>query len=410
MIETKEQLPANRPNLLAVGQEIRDGALDRLSPDQKRVAARFFGGSSILRLFATLGILTLTGCTNIEKLDINLPIVTVPVVESISTPIPTPEPKPERLELPKDIVSANELQEKYNTRIWNVPETKLHIRRAALVNELIFQNIKERRFNGLDIVLVDGPFVHTSFLTPEQRNGLPGLVNNLGSREKIYEEQSRIDFKKRRELIIQDLQKQISELEVDLKNGKINQDLFNVQTEAYKYSIRTYMDGPTQYDLMETRIAGLYAPVFESRIDPLTREVLPKLRIYILLAVGKSVVGEEKVFRSGQAVTIMNKSSYGGIPLNPKQSYPSPESYELNLGFGHEYPVGRATKGFSLRHEMAHGDPSDHPQTDLIALERIRRAYDAYKKGDDTQYYFVFETPEGNIFTGVRQPVNKPSI
>lgn len=113
----------------------------------------------------------------------------------------------------------------------------------------------------------------------------------------------------------------------------------------------------------------------------------------IFLAVSRKE--DKKVGR----MTILSQS---GKPPYPKDSYPDPREYRISSS-DPTYPVPASTAGFALRHEFAH-EVSSHPKTDYIALDGIKEAWEKFQKtGDDSGYYFVFETPKGIVVTEKQQ-------
>ncbi|MBI4058933.1 hypothetical protein HY404_01695 [Candidatus Microgenomates bacterium] len=416
-VPTQEQgieTPSGVENHANIADSVTEQRFQKLSDDKKENVKKIIGGGRLVRLLAIATLLVSIGCGNVEKPTLNYPPVVTPVIRSEIPPVATPTP--EKPPLPPDIIPENELAQKYNTRVWNTPDIKLHIRREAVNNEPQLQDLAAGKFGGgLDIVLLDGPFIHSSFLSPEQRANLPGLVTILEPKEKMVEEERRNNFEKNKPDVIRAIQTETEALENKLKNGKIDQDYFNVQKELLKEQFKPYLEGPTTYDLIGNRYAGMYLVNMEYKQDPLasllkveTAQQKPVLKVYILLAVGKSVINE-KTIQSGQ-VRASVSSGFGVSQLRVEQSYPNPGKYIISTGLeGDQYPVGAQSQGFTLRHEFAHR-VADHPQTDWVALEKIKQAYDAYQKGDDSGYYFVFETPEGNVTTAVHQPIQNPAI
>ncbi len=376
-----------------------------LKPDvslKKEAAKRLLGGRVIPRVLATLGLIATFGCGNVEN-PVNPPpaILTQQMVEdqSVQSEVTT-----KKTELPDDIIATEELGEKYHTRIWNIPGVKLYLRQKAIENEPVFYDLLEGNAESLDVVLLDGSYIHTSFMNEEQKANLPELVDELQlferrerfKREKYFEAQG----PKMKEVFNQRLE----ELEKKVKSGELKQEEFNLQKDILKTSMRPFLEGPTEDDLNATNAIGMYVRTLRFKEAENPQDDKIRQKIYILLAL-KEV--EMKELKSGN-VKVYMKKNLGGIALNPDQSFPDPSKYSI-FPKDERYPVGGQSSGFALRHEFAH-HKYGHPQADWVPLEDIKKAYKAYQEGDDSLYYFVFETPEGKIYTRTRTPVAQPQI
>lgn len=104
----------------------------------------------------------------------------------------------------------------------------------------------------------------------------------------------------------------------------------------------------------------------------------------------------------------------GKFEPHPRQSYPSPEFFEVNQEFTksigyHVHP--KEGPGFSLHHEVAHYETDEHGitgeyESDRIAYERLMKAWQKFQEtGDSSGYPFVFVTPEGITIT--KRPPDK---
>ena len=81
-----------------------------------------------------------------------------------------------------------------------------------------------------------------------------------------------------------------------------------------------------------------------------------------------------------------------------EHSHPDPSLLSRVDNPNAEYLIAGSTAGTVLRHELKHF-VADHPTTDILLLQDLLKAFDQYQKGDDSGYYYVFETPEGNVLT-----------
>lgn len=384
-------------NILNKGNES-----DRLKSEKREVAKRLNGGRVIPRMLAALGLIAMVGCGNVEN-PVNPPPAVL-VQEMMDNPPDVTKPITKKVELPADVVSPEELAEKYHTKIWNLPDIKLHLRQKALENESVFQDILTGNVESLDVVLLDGPYIHTRFMNEEQRANLPELVDEL----QLFERRERFKrekyFEAQKPKMQEVFNQRLGELEKKIRSGELKQEEFELQKDILKEGMRPFLEGPTEDDLNATNAIGIYVRAlrFKEATNPQDDKVVQK--IYILLAL-KEVKMEE--LKSGN-VKVYMKKNLGGFTLNPDQSFPDPSKYHINPK-DDIYPVGGQSSGFALRHEFAHHNYG-HPQADWVPLEGIKKAYQAYRDGDDSLYYFVFETPDGNIYTRTRTPVEQPAI
>lgn len=381
--------------------------------NRKEVSKRLAGGRVIPRMLAVLGLIAMVGCGNVEN-PVNPPPVAL-VQEMLDNSPDATEPITKKAELPADVVSPEELAEKYHTRVWNLPDIKLHLRQKALENESVFQDILAGNVESLDVVLLDGPYLNTRFMSEEQKAGLPELVYELHNyevierlkREKYFKEES----PRKREFynhLLEDLNRRLT-------NREINQQEFDIKKELLNEGMRSFLEGPTEEDLNKTDGIGLYVSTLDLKVKEGKdsndwkkydfNDYKTERRVYILLALREN----KKEEQSGYLRVVMDGGGpSGGHAPKTSQSFPDPSKYHI-VPEHEAYPVGGQSAGFVIRHEFAH-HKANHPKTDWVALEGIQKAYEAYKNGDDNLYYFVIETPEGNIYTRTRTPVEQPAI
>lgn len=334
-----------------------------------------------------------------EPTTIPRPIITPGPTITPRPPIPTTLEKSilkkqtYKDQLPSDIVTEQELEQKYNTRIWDTPDVKLHLRREALEKEPIFKYLQESG-SQFDIVLLDGSKVHPEFLSEEQKKALPDLVKILNS---IYKspQQLREMYVKLRKSQENSYNREkrynqdsLDMLKDDLSKGLISQEWFNIQKKSLDDQLPLIIaEEPTREDLANMDKERLAGGMFISGFDGIGlksdangrfKGLTIKKRVYVLLPVG-------------------------GTPLDPSQSFPNPDDYP-RFKNTQSYLINIPHLGWALRHEFAHSEKDSEAETDLLALHKLEEAYKAFLQGNDSFYYFVFETPQGNVVT---KPLDK---
>lgn len=387
------EVAAARENPVAKPETIADPAIraidsriSKLNEQKREVANRIVSG--VLGTALTLGVILNAGCGNTEARSFQTPAVPTevkgasppasttapeikitasPTAEStnLQKPIPTAEIKPTSTstpaneairELSKDIIPDQELASKYNTHIWNLPDIKMHLRQGivggekslfewlqhqdeetklALSESKTSEFIKERwrRPRGLDIVLVDGPYVDSKFLTEVQRKGL--------SRDTIKALQELVD-------------------ELKIKHQGSSQQAF--LGGAY----------------LSTHLAEIVKPDGTKAI-----EVKKAIFIAVKDYTAKIPQGNETTLRQ----VFTPSSSYPQGSDFVTTSHP-----EYPIGYGRNGD----NIFWIARHEFAHASGKDHPQTDIAALSIIKNAEEARKGGDDSLYYLEFEVKGKN--------------
>ncbi|OGK39023.1 hypothetical protein A3F34_01415 [Candidatus Roizmanbacteria bacterium RIFCSPHIGHO2_12_FULL_44_10] len=91
-----------------------------------------------------------------------------------------------------------------------------------------------------------------------------------------------------------------------------------------------------------------------------------------------------------------------GGSLNPdlQDSHPHPDKYSFELTDA--YPFKAQDLALLIRHELNHYSGSNETTTDYSSLEQVRQARMRYEKSgetDDSLYFAVFETPNGNLIS-----------
>lgn len=93
-----------------------------------------------------------------------------------------------------------------------------------------------------------------------------------------------------------------------------------------------------------------------------------------------------------------------GEGLRPKISESYPRPWHLNQSYPsvkeYKYLELNRTAGLNLRHEFFHFEKGSELETDRKAYKSLVEAYDKWiKTGNSQGYYFIFETPEGPVYT-----------
>ncbi len=332
----------------------------------------------------------------------------IPEVNKPSLPEPTPTGVPETynsLEIPEDVVSYDELENTYHTRIWNLPDTQLYLRQHIVDHMPVFQRLKEgSQIEGVtkqfEIVLVDGPFVNSSYLTEEQKQSLPEMVKYLEVEENPFREQKLQQIEAEKPSRIASYQQQLADLNARLQSGAINQDDFNIQSQILEYEYWPYIHEPREKDLIFGH--GLGLSFRQDEPDPNNANQFIEHR-YVLVAMR----GPERIeFRSGDKV-VYGQSGLGAVPLDKSQSYLDISEFPVDQRS--EYPLGESTPATELMHELQHASGiHEEPEADYATIDYYKRAYEALQAGDDSQYPFVFVTPSGVIISFAPTPFSTP--
>lgn len=316
-------------------------------------------------------------------------------------PAEAKEPSPKELAFPVDLISEERLKEEYHTIIHNLPDVKLSLREKVLSSELLFSELaSDPAENGvnksLDIFLVDGPSVHSSFLTDEQQEALGEAIRPLLGQEQATRRRRLDYYAGNKDLKTEEYQRKLIELEERSKKlpDNIREDYKRVQFEELSETYRPFLAGPTEDDLKQPAEGlpedfvpiGFFLKYNQGSI----------IRYYIFVAVREK---PPRVYQSG-IVSNINSKDIAARSLDSSQSYPSPDQFgillDINKHHGKSAPPGQV-----LRHEFAHFVASHHdsPSTDDVAREIIRQAFEAKKNGDNSLYYIVLQIPQGMIIT-----------
>lgn len=422
---------------------------ERLQTKQENLARRVLGNKNlVLSGSAITYLFSLVGCAGADQ-QVKPTWESTPITSSSQPtreptftiapkPTLTPTPVPENLKykdrLPADIVSDEELYEVYHTRVYNTPTVKFHLRRAALTEEPIFKwlttkesltglriptqaevdagkisvetkawvegNQMEKEF---DIVLVDGPVAHPKYMTPEQQKVMG----------RSYQPLSPTEITKSRETMRVKLKQHIDKVQAEAKagvdSGKISQEEYIRQLHWVETAVQAAdkrLSKWTEDDAIKSkRIIGSF--ISDSLVDKNGQFIGGKKRV-LVLAVGE--VESEVISFDDQGLF-----AFGGWEgPQPEDSMISPNVFQMKSEANNDdYQVilgDSGTIGFAVSHEFAHFLKKKEGEADLAALDRIKKAWEAFQKGDDSLYYFVFETPKGNIVTDMPRKFTEPNI
>ncbi|RJR28576.1 hypothetical protein C4564_05055 [Candidatus Microgenomates bacterium] len=315
------------------------------------------------------------------------------------------------IKLPADILSNQELEATYRTRIHDLPEAQfpddyveLFFRRSASETTL-FQRLESGRIIGLDVVLVNHSTVDLSHLTRSQQemlDGQPSIAAGLQRQIDRVQEINLQEIEENRDSMRLEYQEKVSEL--DSRKPDMSEDRYKVELQALDYSYGRYLtEEPSSSDLEEIGMRG-YAPMNGTASND-RGEQGP--RSFIFLAVRDRE--KTKTFVSGSdSITVpANRIPYGNdnsiYAPHPEQSFPKEADFDIlaepnELGY---VVVDKLTPGFILRHESRHAQGVlDEESADKGALEGIVEAANHMAEtGSDEKYWAVFRTPDGVTIT-----------
>ncbi len=338
------------------------------------------------------------------------------IVQNERAPAPA---HPLNKEKPADALTPEQL-EKRGLQIIQTDDVKLHIRPAAFEKGALLEAFTEEKKHNMIVVLVDGPVVSARYLQDKKYDQVRSLLNQPT--------QTVADYKKQ---VIQSKQEELARNQQSLKLAITAQDKSKIETyqeeilslkeEIYFYQ-NLYTDERilTEMSFNEDKMAGLHTS--EGYVARVASKKFPLHTSVIFAAVGKgdTTVAATEIIIDGKGNFIVrgNVTSSGFIDLSPKTSlsHPSPDDFirrpNVTAADKDKYPFGAQQPGQAWRHEAKHShfalintgeiqDTSEYA-TDIAAMETIRQAWDKWVASgyrDDSGYYFVFETPQGYVYT-----------
>lgn len=327
--------------------------------------------------------------------------------------LPLQQTQAAETELPSDILSDEELESRFRTRIHDLPKenfptnyVELHLRRSV-ENEPLFQRLESGRVIGLDIFLIDSDQVDPSHFTQEQRQFLadnPTIEAGVLRAIEKAKETNRQEIEENKESMRGEYQERLNNL--NQRRTTMNNDRYQVEFSALEYQYDRYLSNePTEHELKEIAIRGRT----ETQLTGENDRGETGSRSFIFMATRdrqESVTftsGNEILTISAQKIPYRSQANSDSYAPNPEQSYPeSSEFAQAEGGTVEDYlVVGGLTPGFILRHELGHAQGRIvEGDADLVALNGITRAADHMREtGSDSEYWAVFETPEGITIT-----------
>lgn len=315
-------------------------------------------------------------------------------------------------EMPTDIVSREELESRYRTNIYDLPEAdfpdnyvELEFRRS-IAGEPLFQRLESGAIIGLDIILVDSDSVDPEVLTDDQREFMSQhSFISAGLNRKVEEvrELNRQEIIENRDRMRSEYQQKLEELEAS--RSSLSSDEYSVELQALNYMYGRYLsDEPSPQDLKEIGIRGYASMDGTGRND--RGETGPRSFIFLAVRDKESEVtfSSEGVRKTISSNRIPYEASSGAqFAPNPEQSYPGEGNFRIveDPNSNGYVVVGGHTPGFIFRHEASHArGVFVEEDADRVALQGIVDAsIHMQDTGSDEKYWVVFRTPEGVTLT-----------
>ncbi len=348
----------------------------------------------------------------------------------------SPHPVYERL--PKNFLTAKQLEKKYHTRIIQADQIgiKLAISNRAFLPDGPLAPQAEHPEYQTTVVLVPGPILDQSFLKDPKYDSIRRLIrkNDAG-----FDFSNPIQLKEQLNKIYSD---QISETEQQIEQLKEKE---SDQAELLGYELDSLLEEQRLLNNKTTpdqQIVGLAMReagregnlskavglwVFERSSKKITVFVCVKplsnknLKDMMTLRVS----GNGQISAGTSIISLVNQSSYR--PLDESQSQMNPDLFARNPDASPEnarsYPIGAQTIGFAIEHEVSHNEliikqmepiyengqivgwkiretpyfyGNSEYDTDMRAYERMKNAYEKWiKTGDNSGFIFAFTLPDG---------------
>jgi len=346
-----------------------------------------------------------------------------------------PEQHPQLLKLPEDVLSDEELSEKGVTIIQS-DSVRLHIRKSAFEKDGPLARFNDGFMKKITIALIDGPAVSTDFMQAPKYDKIRGLAPKSDTTKSSIEEYRKDQIKNAQEKI-NSLQQEINQ-QRNLTDPDQNtiENLFNnsLHLRARLFALEKNLLSPDQIKNEKflsshnkfprgnyttggwegSGIEGYYNPAtggFETR----TFNFYPNVTIFLPVEDVPETPRLVVYFSNdGSIKTLVTNplKDWENFGIKPNQSYPDPSDFEINPAASPDnpesYPYGAYTQGFSLRHEVAHdiliaqrreenqGPNHSEYDTDMLAMENIRGAWEKWQLNrDNSGYCFIFSLPDG---------------
>lgn len=313
--------------------------------------------------------------------------------------------------LPDDIISEEELENRFNIKKYDLPReqfpndfVELHIR-ASAAEDPLFQRLESGRLKGLNVFLVDHQSIDPSKFTPEQREAMdrdPFILAGLERQLERVKQMNTDEIEDNRSRMREEYNEKYAEL--SSRRDQTSDDRFKVEEQALAYTYGRYLrDEPTLEDLSELSMVG-YAPMNGTGTNH-RGEQGPVSYIFLAVRDKEPTV----TFASGNESKTISSSRIpygeqnGQRAPHPSQSYPDGSQLTiLEEPNEHGYLiVGGRGPGDTFIHESTHArGVLDEPGADRATIERIMSAAQHMRETEsDEKYWLVFETPEGVTIT-----------
>lgn len=324
------------------------------------------------------------------------------------------EMHPRVLELPKDVLSNEELQ-KRGVTIVQSDKTNLYIRSSAFEPNGPLADFNYPPQKKLTVVLIDGPIVSRDFIDSNQP--FARLLPLSDTDAKGYRS------------------KKIAQAEEQLKRFRASSstqpdELLWLKAQIYKYQ-KLLTDKEIAAEITLTReedISGdkigqhIYEYDYERDSNENPISSTPTKRTTIFLAVGENQSTNEREVlafdRNGKLINNRFRTQltvYDRSP-QPKETHPNPSDIELKGENPEGYLYEPSGVGFASEHEVGHHKANlernnSERNADMYAMNTIRKAWEAWRESgykNNRMYPFAFSlSPEkggGYILTEHKQP------
>lgn len=311
-------------------------------------------------------------------------------------------------EIPEsDFLTEDELAG-YHTNIWNLPDVQLRFRKGAKESPL-FKRL-EKKGQHLDVILIDDYKVDVDSFTTEQKNIFTGrkatILRSLEASMQKVRDINAEEIKTNKTAKIQEYTIKKNELSQQKNGGQLSDARYEVEVKAIDYLYSRYLVDPPIKEDLETgvRVTGQTTNASE------TENGKAFTHSYVFLSIRNmpesvTLISDDK----SESITIPSKAatySKGGyLPddaPNPTQSYIDPDKeFTVDMTLDEYVVTAGRTAGDRLRHEFQHvRGVIVEKDADVGALKELQEASSLFEeKQDDSLYWIVFETPEGQTIT-----------
>lgn len=345
-------------------------------------------------------------------------ITMIPIEDSSGSEyIPSPE-RPRTLELPKDVLSEEEL-EKRGVKIIQADNTNLFVREGAFGKDALLED-----FNNTDrkltIVLVNGTWINPLYMQDSRYEEFKKFFIRLDGLTADPVKMANDRMEKLALYLRQDLEKFKNEKDVSSFNGKILNLKQNIFVLEEKMVREQFLDHVGSELYLEGKAKGFYKRGENAFIFLAVGGIKYNRRFATIYFDHEGSVAVDTNWEFGTYY------SGGGFDPKARETHPNPEDIPKTIASPANPNPGlyhHLTAGFALRHESSHdlltqqkinkgGEPNwSEYDTDVKAMEGIIKAWEKWETSgftDNSGYYFVFSLPEGGyILTENKQNKSK---